>query len=92
MGQRPTEYVCKFENGFPKYKKSTDPDLDFKKFGDIVPTPPGQENNVTEQVKYLNKAAFEWSVGGAFYPGIEMSFVAYDKKTFHEKYDFRYAL
>lgn len=44
----------------------------------------------SQQVKFLNKAALEWSVGGPFFPGIEMTYVAYDKKTFHEKHDFRY--
>jgi len=34
------------------------------------------------QVKFLNKAALEWCVGGPFFPGIEMTYLAYDKKTF----------
>jgi len=38
----------------------------------------------------LNKAALEWCVGGPFYPGIEMTYLAYDKKTFNGNYDFRY--
>jgi hypothetical protein len=38
----------------------------------------------------LNKAALEWCVGGPFFPGIEMSYLAYDKKTFREEYNFRY--
>jgi hypothetical protein len=41
-------------------------------------------------VKFLNKAALEWCVGGAFFPGIEMTYLAYDKGTFHEKHNFRY--
>jgi hypothetical protein len=54
----------------------------------------GQEplDQYVAEVKFLNKAALEWSVGGAFYPGIEMSYLAYDKNTFHRDYDFRYAM
>lgn len=48
------------------------------------------------QVKFLNKAALEWCVGGGLYPGIEMTYLAYDKKTFRKRegenteLDFRY--
>src|SRR4051794_39661161 len=30
----------------------------------------------------LNQAALEWCVGGPFYPGIEMTFIAYYRETF----------
>ncbi|GES85619.1 hypothetical protein RCL2_001272300 [Rhizophagus clarus] len=46
------------------------------------------DQNVAE-VKFLNKAALEWCVGGALFPGIEMTYLAYDKNTFHREYDFR---
>ncbi|CAG8622264.1 14995_t:CDS:10, partial [Acaulospora morrowiae] len=45
--------------------------------------------NLDLQVKLLNKAALEWCVGGPFYPGIEMTYLAYDKNTFHTEFDFR---
>jgi hypothetical protein len=49
------------------------------------------QDKLVAQVQFLNKAALEWSVGGPFYPGIEMTYLAYDSNTFHEDYDFRYA-
>ncbi|CAG8529015.1 679_t:CDS:10 [Dentiscutata erythropus] len=54
----------------------------YKSFEEIIP-------DTSQQVKSLNKAALEWCVGGPFYPGIEMTYVAYDKNTFHKEYDFR---
>ncbi|PKY46065.1 hypothetical protein RhiirA4_420348 [Rhizophagus irregularis] len=46
------------------------------------------------QVKFFNKAALEWCVGDAFYPGIEMTYLAYEKDTFKDasnesEHDFR---
>ena len=58
---------------------------------EIVGKDYAQEVYYAQEVKFLNKAALEWCVGGAFYPGIEMTYLAYDKNTFHEIYDFRYA-
>ncbi|GES76036.1 hypothetical protein RCL2_000343800 [Rhizophagus clarus] len=52
----------------------------------IYPNDPSLQ--VSQQVKFLNKAALEWCVGGPFFPGIEMTYLAYDKNTFHV-YDFR---
>ncbi|CAG8496936.1 10424_t:CDS:10 [Ambispora leptoticha] len=68
------------DDRYPKYKKDADP-REYS-FEEIV-------TDLSEQVKYLNKAALEWCVGGPFFPGIEMTYVAYNKDTFDEKYEFR---
>ncbi|GES85548.1 hypothetical protein RCL2_001265200 [Rhizophagus clarus] len=51
-------------------------------FQEICPDP-------SQQVKFLNKAALEWCVGGPFFPGIEMTYLAYNEKTFCKGNDFR---
>ena len=49
------------------------------------------QDKLVAQVQFLNKAPLEWCVGGPFYPGIEMTYLAYYTNTFYEDYDFRYA-
>ncbi|CAG8601565.1 2077_t:CDS:10, partial [Racocetra fulgida] len=81
-GNEPTQYHYKFDKmdyNYPQYSKDGS---SFESFEAIV-------SDVQNQIKCLNKAALQWCVGGAFYPGIEMTFVAYDKNTFDERYDFR---
>ncbi|CAB4407701.1 unnamed protein product [Rhizophagus irregularis] len=60
-----------------------------------------KESNIQNEFKYkfnnmkfFNKAALEWCVGDAFYPGIEMTYLAYEKDTFKDasnesEHDFR---
>ncbi|CAG8701901.1 4483_t:CDS:10, partial [Cetraspora pellucida] len=83
-GNQPKEYYYRFDakdkDGiYPQYSEDGEK---YMKFEEVVP-------DVHNQIKCLNKAALQWCVGGAFYPGIEMTFVSYDKNTFNEKYDFR---
>ncbi|CAG8790577.1 5650_t:CDS:2, partial [Racocetra fulgida] len=40
-----------------------------------------EQDKIIAQVQFLNKAALESSVGGPFYPGIEITYVAYDENT-----------
>ncbi|CAG8831502.1 873_t:CDS:10, partial [Gigaspora margarita] len=84
IGNQPKEYCYRFDANdkdglYPQYSEDGE---NYKKFEDIVPV-------VGDQIKCLNKAALQWCVGGAFYPGIEMTFICYDINTFNEKYDFR---
>jgi hypothetical protein len=40
------------------------------------------KRSVVEKMYGLNQAALEWSVGGAFDPGIEVSYISRDKATY----------
>ncbi|CAG8505640.1 11783_t:CDS:10 [Dentiscutata erythropus] len=80
-GKPPKEYYYKFEMNDANYPQYVECKKNYK-FEEIVP-------NVLDQIKCLNKAALQWCVGGAFFPGIEMTYLSYDKNTFEEKYDFR---
>ncbi|CAI2164983.1 9814_t:CDS:10 [Funneliformis geosporum] len=85
---KPVEYYYQFDsNGtgrYPKYKKKiagrSNEKEGYKEFEEII-------TNASLQVECLKKATLEWCVGGAFFPGIEMTFIAYDKDNF--KFDFR---
>ncbi|CAG8641004.1 31663_t:CDS:10, partial [Racocetra persica] len=75
------EYIYQFkmnEEDNPRYVENGEK----KKFEEVV-------CDVHKQIKCLNKAALQWSVGGGLHPGIEMTFIAYDKNTFSKKHDFR---
>ncbi|CAG8706348.1 11279_t:CDS:10, partial [Dentiscutata erythropus] len=80
-GKPPKEYHYKFGMNDGDYPQYVEGGKNYK-FEEIVP-------NVFDQIKCLNKAALQWSAGGAFYPGIEMTYRSYDKNTFDEKSDFR---
>ncbi|RIA79461.1 hypothetical protein C1645_845913 [Glomus cerebriforme] len=66
-----------------------DHNLDFQDMVAEILGDVSEQDKLVAQVQFLNKAALEWCVGGPFYPGIEMAYLAYDKNTFNDKYDFR---
>nr|CAG8466834.1 12191_t:CDS:10 [Entrophospora candida] len=82
----PTKYNYQFlregTGRYPKYKKESNGTSEYKEFEEVI-------TDVSDQVKNLRKAPLEWSVGGAFFPGIEMTYVAYYSYTFSDKYEFR---
>jgi hypothetical protein len=84
---KPIKYNYQFNSegqrqGQGRYPKYGNEQGDYKEFEEII-------TNASDQVEHLKKSPLVWCVGGAFYPGIEMTFIAYDKKTFSNKYDFR---
>ncbi|CAH1760936.1 6991_t:CDS:10 [Entrophospora sp. SA101] len=82
----PTKYDYQFlregTGRYPKYRKESNGAPEYKEFEEVI-------TDVSDQVKNLRKAPLEWCVGGPFYPGIEMTFVAYYSYTFSSKYEFR---
>ncbi|CAG8611768.1 13862_t:CDS:10 [Funneliformis mosseae] len=85
---KPVKYFYQFDSKgrgrYPKYKNingKSDKKEDYKEFEEII-------TEASLQVECLKKASLEWCVGGAFFPGIEMTFIAYNKETFDE-HDFR---
>ncbi|RHZ59321.1 hypothetical protein Glove_364g4 [Diversispora epigaea] len=86
-GNKLTEYKYEFKSDYDqsrylKYKKFSEEGNEdnekFKEFEEIITSP-------YEQIEHLKKSALEWSVGGAFFPGIEMTYTAYFKE-----FEFRY--